>query len=694
MIDTIVLRLHGANQQVKTNLEKIKSENTNTTIQKVPEHFDLYSKLLQFKGKSFSLVKTYNKELYSNTTLKDDEFLSTQTSSVVNNYYLSLNKQQFIYADKVKEHNLKVRGKYSLTSQSHDVVFNININAGYIEFNFSIPKYLYGHQLLQFVPQIFSNSFRKDSFKYHSFDFQSKKLYQRLIKFIDYFFTDLCKKFKVDTLPNYNYIEIFRIDFCYNQYFENKDQALMYLNEQKKIHKKRSHKKSKVLTEDITTKNYETSLTIGRSSGNYFKIYHKGSEYISPNGDYHKHKKINEHIWDQLAKRSTIDHSEKHIEFCKNYFDVKVKKDPKDPTFKQYFSTTDLNLKKERQKVSDLMYKNMYIKVPFLKNEADRILRYEMSVSGQYLSNIYKKYIFRKDCSIHRQYNLIYKNVKKLENRKHSYKYQISEHDQKIYKSFHKFYNRKIGLLLQVPTSINRYINFGKYSVSEYSKNYVFKKPYGVYNKGTLLETKDIGLFQTDLLLILCKEFKKTIDLFQIKKMIPYDTFITKIKLHNKLIKDKVSQYNEINKYKVKNIDGSFKIKGNRIITKAFQLLTEKEKFDKKLKKVNPIMIMEFYRLMVDDKLTISQIQQKLNLDKHAFLRRKKLLNYFNVFENSMNLEIPINPTTDFKEYYFKSEILDYFNKIFIKSSHAYIDHYFINDNQFTNTLNHEFRNI
>lgn len=384
MIDTIVLRLHGANQQLSSSLEKIQSENNKTSIQKVPEHFELYSKLLQYKGRSFSLVKTYNKELHSNTTLNDDEFLSSQTSNKVNEYYLSLNQQKFIYADYVKTHNLNVRGKYSLTSQSQDVVFNVNINAGYIEFNFSIPKYLYGHQLAQFVPQIHSKEFRKSSFKNHSFEHQSKLLYNRLKLFIDYFFQDLCNKFKVDTLPNYEYIEIFRVDLCYNQYFESKQTALMYLNEQKKIHKKKSFKKSKVLTEDSTTKNFQTSLTIGRSSGNYFKIYHKGSEYTSKQGDYQKHKKLNEIHWNQLVTHSNSKLATKHYDFVKNYFDQKSKvgsDDRQKLDYDTYFSSDTSFLKKERQSVASALYKNMYVKTPFFKDEFDKILRYELSIS-------------------------------------------------------------------------------------------------------------------------------------------------------------------------------------------------------------------------------------------------------------------------------------------------------------------------
>ena len=84
MIDTINLRLHGANQQVTSNLEKIKADNLNISIAKVPEHFELYSKLLQFKGKSFQIKRNFNHEELVHSNLSDDEFLTLKTSKCYN----------------------------------------------------------------------------------------------------------------------------------------------------------------------------------------------------------------------------------------------------------------------------------------------------------------------------------------------------------------------------------------------------------------------------------------------------------------------------------------------------------------------------------------------------------------------------------------------------------------------------------
>jgi len=694
MIDTINLRLHGANQQVTSNLEKIKADNLNISIAKVPEHFELYSKLLQFKGKSFQIKRNFNHEELVHSNLSDDEFLTLKTSKQVNNYYLSTNKQSFVCESIEKQYNLNARGKYSINSQSYNIVFKINPNAGYIDFQFSIPKYLYSHSLAQFIPQINSKAFYKNSHLHHGFNFQKKNLYSRLIKFIDFFFLELCTKFKIDTLPNYEYIEINRIDLCYNQYFENKEIALMYLDHQKKIHKKSSNKQSK------NDNNYNTSLTIGRSKGNYFKIYHKGSEYVSKTGDYKKHKEINMNHWKNLPTYKTDQYGNKiicalsqsdtytkHFNYVNEIFEKKI---VQDISLDQFFSIPDDYQKKDKQKLADYMSSNFKINTPFLKKEMDKILRYELSISGLYLSTIYKNSVFRNNCSVHKYYKEIYKKVKRIDNRKDSYKYKISDYEQKIYSSFHQFLNRKTAILLKVTPTINRYLNFGKYSVQQYSENYKFHKIYNQYNKGTLLETNDIGLFNEDLLFNLVTKFENVINEFQISELKPYDNFLDNIHELNRGVKERVNQYNTQYSFLTTDLNDKPIIHKRKVIKYAIELLSDKEKTELNLKKINPIMIMEFYRLMVEDNLSISQVRDKLKLDKYAFFRRKKILEHFNVHENTINITIPILPKTNFEDYYFQTDSIFYQSKFFIDSNMSEFDFNSYSENINTNPKFHK----
>jgi len=97
-------------------------------------------------------------------------------------------------------------------------------------------------------------------------------------------------------LPNKKYIEIRRLDICYNQYFPTKSDALAYLDQQKKLSLKR-RKKQKHIKE---TNNYTTTLAFTASNNSYFKIYHKGSEYSKSDGDLKKHLELNKEFIDNL----------------------------------------------------------------------------------------------------------------------------------------------------------------------------------------------------------------------------------------------------------------------------------------------------------------------------------------------------------------------------------------------------------
>src|SRR5690606_27955484 len=132
------------------------------------------------------------------------------------------------------------------------------------------------------------------------------------MKFIDKFFTDLItflnqdSNFLIDTFPDYNYIEIRRIDLCYNQHFETKEEALMYLENQKKL------KKEKNYNTKSQTKSFGTTHAQTTSFGSYFKIYHKGSEYSKSDGDLKKHLEINRKFLEKNYKKITSEILKEH----------------------------------------------------------------------------------------------------------------------------------------------------------------------------------------------------------------------------------------------------------------------------------------------------------------------------------------------------------------------------------------------
>jgi hypothetical protein len=234
-IDTIRLRLHACNHQKKSIIEKTISENTNQSLMLSTANNALYLKLLSIQGKGFDSQKIYSSEKYVFSDEPFENIVSKNTSKGINAHYLAMNKIRFISEDKIKETNLSIKGRYKLDSSQTTVSYMINPNKGFVDFEFSIPKYLYGHNLAQFVPQYNSSTYIENVQFMKKREVQLSLLYNRLYKFIKLFFTDLCINLKLEEYVDFHYIEVRRIDLCYNQYFETKEDALMYLDHQKKF---------------------------------------------------------------------------------------------------------------------------------------------------------------------------------------------------------------------------------------------------------------------------------------------------------------------------------------------------------------------------------------------------------------------------------------------------------------------------
>lgn len=135
------------------------------------------------------------------------------------------------------------------------------------EVNFSIPKALFGTNVMQFVdPYASLNTVNL-----------RKKLFDYIKEFFKkYFYTDM----------NFSDLEMRRIDFCYNQFFYSKSDALKYIASQS-INAKKFAKSSSNTGRTYGTG--DTAETIYYTVKNQYtwKIYHKGTEFKK-----HDYKKL------------------------------------------------------------------------------------------------------------------------------------------------------------------------------------------------------------------------------------------------------------------------------------------------------------------------------------------------------------------------------------------------------------------
>lgn len=242
MIDTIVIRLHDLHK----NAQIVKE--------------------LELSSKKSQEVKTAVIDKDENERLDKMKYLTEKQ------------KLDILVLGGSGEYLIRSKVNKIVNNSSHyELTYRIESTKDFLEFNFSIPKYLYGTNILMFTEHA-----RDVSYKLYDngqLQYNLNLVPSRLINFILNF---LNRQFisKVDLHD----VEINRIDVCYNQIFSTKEDALSYFSYQQKREKKYAREGEGGKTDYDTSFSYVTK----RSSS---KIYHKGTEYRKH--DLREHLKIN-----------------------------------------------------------------------------------------------------------------------------------------------------------------------------------------------------------------------------------------------------------------------------------------------------------------------------------------------------------------------------------------------------------------
>lgn len=171
-----------------------------------------------------------------------------------------------------------------LKSSNYDISFAIG--SDFIEFNISVPKYLYGTNVFQFLPHRWDKN-------YTDFFATDKNLirelvFKRFVRFMTYFF-----KKHLGGLVDQRLVEYMRIDLAFVKVFYDKETAISYLAQLKRIAQKHWR--------DDPSKVSSYGSTIYYKTREYtFKIYHKGAEFKKNDG-----KEIK-----KLIKKNLVTHDE------------------------------------------------------------------------------------------------------------------------------------------------------------------------------------------------------------------------------------------------------------------------------------------------------------------------------------------------------------------------------------------------
>ncbi len=446
MIDSIVLRFHSLH-----------------------EYPEIIKKLRQDgKGTNF----------YERQNPHKDDLVDTETGEIIDkDSYLRL--AEIDYSDNGKvwtlyKNKIKLKSHYYLN-------YRVDMKQDFVEFNFSIPKYLYGTNLKQFIPH--------PNEGYHNFpvdllntmEFHLSNTYDWLMQFLEKFILDWFDGIEIDKKD----IEINRIDIAYNQIFNSKEDALQYLEFQKRI------KKSYIRENSNYKADWSTSIFL--STERYgAKIYHKGSEYKSKNGDRSKHLKAN--------------------------------KEAKEDVFLVHDETDkEGNVIKEG-----------------LQSFADRTLRYEITFRKAYMSYLFKKHLFANQCpflksmiKVHDKVSAIKKKCERELEKASKGKVLNELQKQRLMTEFIKLPKEKKDAYYQYEAILNKRNSFRlEISDEDQKGNLTIQDIYFKRNYSPVIPEK--ALFSRELLHEMFKVFTSFMEEFELKKLDKYEDNIQKVILYNR----------------------------------------------------------------------------------------------------------------------------------------------------------------
>lgn len=630
MLDTITFVLHSINEKtINLAPDVLHGKEFASDFNRI-----LYERLLEYESVYIERTKDF---LNKNELVNPDEtyFISESVKRVG---WVQRRGAIIETKDKGEMFFRPVRGNLSTPSSEYRTKFSVSENYDSITFELSIPKYLYNHNVAQFLPNIDSKRYKENVFSNREMYHQVNNIQQRLIEFIRLFFTDLSELLSLPTLLYFDmrHIEVKRLDLCYNQLFPTHEMVLDFLSSQRKFYKTR------VRANTIVQDDRDTSFYYRHSTdGFYFKIYSKGDEFAF--SDLPRLFKENQEYFEKNLSKLLPEMKkvfEKHFKeaFQKNNGKVE------DLIFAYYKSY----IKSEEFKIFCEEIENFLpIKTSFLFHEASKILRYEMSFTRKYMSTLYKRDLFRMSCPNWKRCLKSYNLIKRYDlllsqgsiNRAKEFKrnQMLTEQDRDYYEMVDKSLHKKHLFHLETDKKLKLHEeNFLDYQSALLKKRY------------KCLE-EDKATLNKSMFKLLFKKFTDEIDYFQVKEFKEVKTIL-----------ERIDDYNQKAILKIENYKKMFGLE-------SFQRMTHTEKRKRGFAKLNkPRLKVVLDKL--DEGHSLDKICTDMGMSKTSFYQLVNDLKLFDLHKQTVKTKYSYSMiTTDFKPYYDKfSTEKNYHRKMFI----------------------------
>jgi hypothetical protein len=630
MLDTVTFVLHSINEKtINLSPNVLHGKEYSNDFNRV-----LYERLLEYESVYIERTKDFlnKKELIN----PDDTYFISESVHRVG--WVQRRGAIIETKDKGEMFFRPVRGNLSTPSSEYRTKFSVSENYDAITFELSIPKYLYNHNVAQFLPNVDSKRYQENVFSNREMFHQVNNIHQRLTEFIRLFFTDLSELLSLPTLLYFDirHIEVKRLDLCYNQIFPTHEMVLDYLGSQRKFYKTRLRKDT-IVQDDRDTSFYYRHST----DGFYFKIYSKGDEFefadmprlFKENQDY-----FNKNLNQLLPQMKKV--FEKHFKeaFQKNNGKVE------DLIF-SYYKTY---LKSHEYKIFCEEIENFLpIKTSFLFHEASKILRYEMSFTRKYMSTLYKRDLFRSKCpkwkkamksyNLIKRYDLLLSQGSLIKAKEFKRNHILTENDRDMYELIDKSLHKKHQFFLSTDSKLeNHESQFIDYEATFLKKRYKCIEQ----DKATLNKS----MFK-----LLFKKFNDEIDFFQVKEFKEVKTILERIDDYNKKAETKILNY--------KKTFGEA----------SFKRMTHTEKRKRGYAKLNKPRLK-----VVLDKIesgeSLDKIRDNMGMSKTSYYQLLYDLELFDLHKQTVKTKYNFSMiTTNFKPYYDKfSTEKNYHRKLFI----------------------------